>query len=165
MVLRKGGIFPAPKEWRGKDFQGQKIALPTILLPNTLLSPIHLKMLGYLLNMFLARGNADLQRTALIIGSQVHSQQENCGIDNIFLRLPKHMPTPCSASPAPTPAWRQPDPHISLPCFCLGNLGFSRCFCFSDTLFHELLFLSIPADALLDFGRYPSLVVLPARGG
>lgn len=31
-----------------------------------LLSSIHFKMLGYLLNMFLARGNADLQRTALI---------------------------------------------------------------------------------------------------
>lgn len=96
-----------------------------------------------------------------LIGSQVLSGQEKCGIGNI----PKHMLTAGSPARTPTPAWRQPDPHILLPCFCLGNPGFSRHLCFSDTLFHELLFLSIPADALLNFGRCPSLVVLPTQGG
>lgn len=100
-----------------------------------------------------------------LIGSHVLSNQEKCGIDNILFRLPKHMLTTCSLSPAPTPAGRQPDSHISLTCFCLGNLGFSRWLCFSDILVHELLFLSIPADALLDFGRCPSLIVFLAWGG
>lgn len=164
MVLRKGGIFPVPKEWRGKTSRDRKLHF-LLFFCQTQLSPIHLKMLGYWLICFLPEAMQICKGQHWLIGSQVLSHQEKCGIDNIFLRLPKHMLPPCSVSPAPPPAWRQPDLHISLPCFCLGNLGFSRCFCFSDTLFHELLFLSIPAHALLDFGRCPSLAVLPARGG
>lgn len=46
--------------------------------------------------------------------------------------------------------------------FGLENPGISRCLCL---FLMELFFASFPVGALLDSGRCPSPVVLPARGG
>lgn len=67
--------------------------------------------------------------------------------------------------PGSTPGQRQPDPHISLPYFDLGIWDSVGAFASQTHSYMELLFLSIPADALLDFGRCPSLVFLPTWGG
>ena len=66
-----------------------------------------------------------------LIGSQILRNQEECGINNIFLDFQN---TCYQYAPS---SWLQFLHRGSLTLIfpCLGNLGFSSCFCFSDTIF------------------------------